>query len=417
MTDSISPLLERANQLIQLQRYDDALKHLKDVLSQDPNQIEALALYAICQAELNNLDEAVRGIQTCISQQPDNDYFLYLYSLFLFKQEKLKEAEKYICNAISFQPNVADYFGLLSLIHLSKKDWQDALDNANKGLEIDSENLTCLNARSTALFKLDKKEEGYSTIKEALLQDPENPATHTNIGWAMLQHGDHNKALEHFREALKLDPNYAYAKAGLVEGLKARYWFYRMFLKYAFWLNSMKAKGQWIVILGLFFGVRILRGLAAMNEALSMVITPVIYLYFAFAISTWIIEPLSNLFLRLNIYGRFALTEKEIQSSTYVGISLAVGLAGGLAYLINPDFLFVMILIYGVSMMIPLASMFNPVKEKSQKILISYTVVLGLIGLSAIGQQAIMHEAGLLSTIYLFGLIAYQWFANAIMIR
>jgi tetratricopeptide (TPR) repeat protein len=413
----IDSLLERANQLIQLQRYADAEKELKQVLSVEPNRAQALALLAICQAEQNNLKEAVHFIQQAIAQEPDNDYFLYLHAFFLLKQDKLKEAEKLAQSAIAYEPHNADYFGLLALIRINQKEWQSALDHANQGLSVDPDNLTCLNARSTALFKLDKKSEAYDTIEKALSKDPENAVTHTNLGWGLLERGDHKKALEHFREALKINPDFDYAKAGLVQGLKARYWFYRMFLKYVFWISNLKGKAQWIVILGLFFGVKLLRGIAETNPELAIVITPLIYLYFAFAISTWIVGPLSNLFLRLNVYGRFALTEDEIRSSTYVGIALLIGLLGGVAFLFTNNLLFVTVLIFGISMMIPLASMFNPPKQQSRSILIGYTILLGAMGVGAIYQQATTGDVGLPGTIYIFALLIYQWVANAMVIR
>src|ERR1041385_5752244 len=178
----VSSLLERASQLIQHQRYEDAEKHLKEVLAQDPTQTDAISLLAICKSELGQLDEAITLIKQAISQQPDNDRFLYLHALFLLHKEKPDEAKKFISNAIAFNPYNADYFGLLASINLNQKDWSLALQNANKGLEIEAENLTCLNVRSTALFKLDKKEEAFSTIGEALNQDPENRSEERRVG-------------------------------------------------------------------------------------------------------------------------------------------------------------------------------------------------------------------------------------------
>jgi tetratricopeptide (TPR) repeat protein len=413
----IESLLERASQLVNHQRYDEAEKNLKEALALDPTQVEAIALMAVCKSEMNQYEESLTLIKQAISLQPDNDYFLYLHSLFSFRKDDLKEAKKFVANAIAYNPYQADYFGLLSSINLQQKDWQEALDNANKGLEINSENLTCLNTRSTALFKLDKKEEAYATIQEALNQDPENDYSHANIGWGLLEKGDHKKALEHFREALKLNPENANAKAGMVEGLKARYLFYRIFLKYAFWIGNLKGKLQWAVILGFYFGSRFLRVVAEKNPALEPFITPIIVLYTLFALSTWIITPLSNLFLRLNVYGRYALTEEETKSSNLVGVSLAVGVMGILLYLFNQNILFAMIGFFGITMMIPLSSIFNPTKKRSKNILTAYAIFLALVGFTSILLQAMNGEAGIVPLIYIFGVVAYGWIANAFIIK
>jgi tetratricopeptide (TPR) repeat protein len=413
----IDSLLERAQQLIQLQRYKEAEKELRSILSQDPTHTHALALISICLAEQGKLDDAIKAIQSALSKEPDNDYLLYLQGLFHFKADKIKEAEKFVLNAIAFDPRNASYFGLMAAIRMHQKNWQEALENADKGLAIDPENLQCLNVRSTALYKLDRKEEAYGAIQEALNKDPENEYTHANLGWSLLEKGDHKKALEHFREALKINPGYAYAKAGMVEGLKARYLFYRLFLKYAFWISNFKGKAQWAILLGLYFGVKFLGKIADSNPGLAVILNPIVYLYLAFAVSTWVITPLSNLFLRLNVYGRYALTKEETRASNFVGIALLVGLAGFGIYLFKDELLYVLVGVYGISMMIPLSSMFNPEKKRNQTILMGYAIALGVIGILAIAQCAATGEVGILFPVYTFGVLAYQWVANAFVIR
>lgn len=413
----IYPQLERAQQLVNQQRYKDAETELRSILASDPNNTLALALFAICLSELDKQTEALQVIQSAISREPDNDYLLYLQALFYFKSENIKEAEKFIRNAIAYDPHNADYFGLLATIKVNQKEWNEALEFANKGLETDPDNLQCLNMRSTALYKLDKKEEAYSAIQEALNKNPENELTHTNLGWSLLEKGDHKKALEHFREALKINPNHTYAKAGLVEALKARYWFYRIFLRYAFWISNFKGQGQWAIIIGLYIGVRVLRGAADSNPQLGLLLYPIIYLYTAFALSTWVITPLSNLFLRLNVYGRYALTEDETASSNFVGIAFGLSVIGFIAALFTGDFLFMMLGFFGIAMMIPLSSMYQPRKQSSRTILIIYTVGLAFVGIGAMYEYIATGSMGVLSNVFIFGVLIYQWVANAMIIR
>lgn len=414
MTDH---LFQRASQLVELGRFQEAEQYIKDILIAEPKNTQALIMLAICKAELNLLDDALSTIKLALSQEPANAYILYVYALVLLKKSDLKEAERYINGAIMFNPENADYFGLLANIKLQKKDWQEALETADKGLSVDPENLTCLNIRSTALFKLDKKQEAYKTIEEALYNDPENDATHANLGWGLLEKGDHKKSLEHFREALKINPENENARAGLVEGLKARYLFYRIFLKYAFGISNMKGGLQWGIIIGFYVGSRVLRMIAAQNESFAPFINPIIMLYTLFAVSTWVIVPLSNLFLRLNVYGRYALTGEETKSSNFVGIALLTGLAGLILLLLFNNPVFLMVGVFGITMMIPLSSMFNPEKERSKKILIAYTIALAIIGVFGLILFVKTGDVGILGGLYLIGVFAYGWVANAMIIR
>ena len=414
MTDQI---IQRATLLIQHRRYEEAMRELQNILGSEPNHPYALALMGVSNLELDKHDEAIRYIQQALGAQPDNPYFLYLMALAYTRKDKLKEAAKFVQSAISFDPHNADYFGLLSMIRLDEKQWEDALTYANRGLQVDPENLVCLNSRSTALRKLDRKEESYQTIAEALHNDPHNSHTHSNLGWGLLEQGDHKRALESFREALKLDPENEYAKAGMVEALKARYWFYRVFLQYVFWLTNKNSKYQWIFILGLWFGARILNTVSESYPQLAPFVMPLVYLYAAFAISTWIVTPLSNLFLRLNVYGRYALTEDQTKASTFTGIGFMISILGLLGVVLTGVDAFWLVVIYGVGFMILCSSMFKPTEKPKRMIAMIAALGLSGIGLLYLILPLIGIPGGSLFMIFLWGTVAYQFLINALITR
>jgi Tfp pilus assembly protein PilF len=407
--------IQRATLLIEHRRYEDAAKELRLILASEPNHPYAHALLGVTSTELGRHDEALGYVKQALGQQPDNSYFLYLMGLIYVRKEDLKEASKFVLNAISFDPHNADYFGLMAMIRLDEKNWADALMYANRGLQADPENLACLNSRSTALLKLDRKDESYQTIKEALHNNPHNSHTHANLGWGLLERGDHRKALESFREALKLDPENGYAKAGLVEALKARYWFYRVFLQYVFWMTNKNSKYQWIFLIGLWVGIQVLDRVRESYPQIEPYAMPIIYTYIAFAISTWILEPLSNLFLRLNVYGRYALTKDQLKASTFTGIGFLIAIIGAVAYVaigMEP-----VLTIYGIGFMLLCGSMFRPTDKRKRAIAMTIAIGLATIGLLSIALFMVGINALNLWTIFLWGTIAYQFIVNALVTR
>jgi tetratricopeptide (TPR) repeat protein len=414
MTEQI---IQRATLLIEHRRFEDAERELRLVLASDPNHPYALALIGLSKTELGKHDESIDYLKQALGQQPDNSYFLYLMGLVYLRKGNVKEAQKFLMSAISYDPHNADYFGVIALIKLQENEWEEALTYANRGLQADPENLVCLNARSTALLKLDRKEESYQTIKEALHNDPHNSYTHANLGWGLLEKGDHRKALESFREALKLDPENGHAKAGLVEALKAKYWFYRVFLKYVFWMTNKNAKYQWLIVLGLWFGVRFLNSLSESNPGIEPFVKPIIYLYTAFALSTWIVEPLSNLFLRLNVYGRYALTAEQTRASTFTGIGFVIALIGLVGVIFTTVDTYLYTIFYGIGFMVLCSSMFRPTVKSKRAIAMALA-----IGLSAVGFLFLLIEfsggkAGLLLMTFIWGTIIYQFVLNALTTR
>ena len=215
------------------------------------------------------------------------------------------------------------------------------------------------------------------------------------------------------REALRHDPENDYAKTGLVEALQARYWVYRLFLKYYFWMSRLSGGLQWGLIIGFYIGQWILSSLAIKYPAIEPFVGPVIILYLIFVLSTWIMQPLFNLFLRLNVYGRFALSKLQIKASNYLGIALLGGIGSGIAYFLTLNTVVGFAALACLLSMIPLGSMYRPSQAKNRKILAGATLVIVLAGLGGI-VHGLITGIGLNNTAIVFfvGIFSYQWLAN-----
>lgn len=211
-------------------------------------------------------------------------------------------------------------------MHFDQRRWQDALDAAEEGLRLDPEHAGCANLRAMALVKLGRRGEAGATIDSALAKDPENATTHANRGWTLLEQRDPARALEHFRESLRLDPDNAWARQGIVEALKARNPVYAVMLRYFLWMSKLSRRAQWGVILGGYVGNRLLAGAAAANPEIAPLVLPLRILYVAFVLLTWTAQPLFNLVLRLDRFGRLALSDEEIVESNSIGAVILLGL-------------------------------------------------------------------------------------------
>ncbi len=412
MTDQ---LITRAQILLQQKKYDEAAKLLGDILRQDPNNVHVLAMLSEVKLQQEKYKEADDLISTAISLAPDEGVLFYIKAKIAHQQDRYDEAENLLAQAIQIDPYDADHFALWAAIKLERKQYDKALELANQALERDSENILGLNTRSMALLRLDRKDDAFQTIEGALAEDPNNAYTHTNYGWGLLEKGNHNKALEHFREALRNDPNFRYAQAGMMEALKARYWFYRVFLKYVFWIGNLTEKYQWGVILGFYFGSRFLSSVARSNPALEPWLTPIVMLLALVAFSTWVITPISNLFLRLNPYGKHLLDREETLSSNFVGVSLGIFLIGLAAYFATGQEPWLALTAYGFAMMVPFSAMFT---KSKYNLLTIYAGGMAVIGALAVFTSFATGELfNGFSSLFLIGFIAFQWMVNFVKIR
>lgn len=414
MNDDI--VLSKVEILIDQNRFSEAEEILSNLLHEDPNNINIISLLAETNLQQGNFDKANTLINNGIGLSPDVPHLFYMKSRIAIQQDDLNEAESKIYKAIDLNSYAAEYFALLANIKLARKQFDEALSIADRSLEIDAENLLALNTRSTALNKLNREEESSDTIEGALREDPNNTFTHANYGWSLLEKGNHKKALEHFKESLSNDPNFGYAQAGMLEALKASNPIYRLFLKYSFWMGNLTEKYQWGVIIGFYIAFRLLKSIARNVEELQPILIPLIIMLALIAFSTWVITPISNLFLRFNKYGKLLLNKKEKISSNFVAISLFTSLTGVVLYFALSNTNMLSIAVFGFAMMLPLGTMFSPSKNKNG--LLIYTIILAALGVSAISFTFLNGELfNLFSTLFILGFIGFQWVANFMLIK
>ncbi len=236
-----------------------------------------------------------------------------------------------------------------------------------------------------ALVKMGCKELAGATIDAALARDPDNAVTHANMGWTLLEKNDPAKALEHFREALRLDPTSEWARLGIIEALKARHLVYRLMLRYFLWMAKLSGKMQWGVIIGAYLLYRVLRGWAKANPDVAPFVWPVLVLYVGFVFLSWTAVPLFNLLLRLNRFGRLALSDEQIRASNWIGGCLLFVIVAAIAGVALDNLASLIAAIIALFWIFPLSATFNCAEGWPRNAMAGYTALLALLGAIVIG--------------------------------
>lgn len=404
----MSAHFERAKILIQQSRYELAEKELRQELAVSPENSVAHALLAFCLAKQKKYKEATREAQLAVHLTPDLAYCHYILGSVLDDQDRLEEAEAAVREAIRIDPEDADYFALLGNIQFQQRQWSVALGTAEQGLRIDPEHIDCINLRAMALVKLGRKQEAGTIIDTALAKDPENAVTYANKGWSLLEQGDHSRAMEYFREALRLDPQFEWAREGIVEALKARRFVYRLMLRYFFWMSRLSRKAQWGFILGGFIVFRIL----------ALFLGPLVVLYFIFVLLSWIADPLFNLLLRLDRLGRLALSREQVIASNWVGVCILAALLGLSVFLLTRSTTALLATLGCGAMVLPVSGTFKCRPGRGRKILAGYTILLLVMGFTTLGLFLTGSPHTVIPTgFFLLGWLLFTWIANIFIIR
>ncbi len=327
--------------LIGQSRYQQAEQELRQSLADKPDDAMTHASLAICLIHLNQYGVAMREAELAIGFDPELPFVFYAKSIVEAARNCFDEAEEAIGTAIGLDPYSTRYFAQLARVQLEQQHWQAALTAAEQGLLLDPEDVDCTNQRAIALTRLGRPGEANEAIATALKRDPEDADSHANMGWSLLESGVPQEAMEYFREALRLDPENDWARQGMVEAMKAQHFIYRIVLGWFVWMLSLSSRAQWGVLIGAFIGYQILRRLAVHNHALLPWLMPLLVAYAVFALMTWVASPLLHLVLRLNRFGRLALTRQQIATSNWVGLcvlgAVVFLLLGFMAHFMAPD--------------------------------------------------------------------------------
>ncbi len=282
-------------------------------------------------------DAATEEARQAIGLEPDEAFPQYVLSAIMYGRNRFPESKTAIQEAIRLEPDDADYWGQLAAIEYELRDWNASLAAADRGLQVDPEHVGCTNLRVQALTKLGRRTDADAAVEAALRRQPDNAYTHANRGWTLLEQRKPDKAMEHFREALRLDPEMEWARAGIVEALQARHLIYRWLLGYAFWMSRLSRQAQWGILIGGYVAYRFLGNLQTENPALRLITRGLMVAYIVFALLTWISRPVFNTLLRFNKFGRMALSREQTVASNWVCATLVPAIACGVLYAVNGD--------------------------------------------------------------------------------
>ncbi len=319
----MNPGILRARLLFSQGRFEDARRELGRVLNDTPENARALALLAMCLAAQKQPREAETVARNAVALEPDEPFMHYVLASVLLALDRERDAEQAIREALRLDPYDVEYYGLLSGLLLHRQQWSQALATAEQGLRLDPEHVSCNNLRAMALVKMGRRDEAAATIDANLAREPENSTSHANMGWTLLHRNQPRQAMDHFREALRLQPGNEWARRGILEALRAHNPVYRLMLNYFLWMGCLTGRTRWTIILTIWLVVQIVGKLGQAYPNWSPLVSVISYSYLLFVLLTWASRDFFNLFLRLHPFGRLALSAEEIRVANVVGLCVA----------------------------------------------------------------------------------------------
>ncbi len=139
------------------------------------------------------------------------------------KQEKYLEALKYFELAKKANPNNSSIHTYLGLTHKHLGQMDKALSKFKKAEDLNPENMHNKFHRAITLMTMQKDDEAEQLLHEILALCPEEPQVHIQLGKLLKKRGKKNDALQHFNNAIDLDPKDSNAVKTLIDSLNSEH--------------------------------------------------------------------------------------------------------------------------------------------------------------------------------------------------
>lgn len=224
----MSPGAERASWLLDRHRPAEAEAAALAALATDPEDGNALFFRTRALRLLGRIDEAFDAAHALLAQRPDSPWAHIALGECHASAGGWVEAEACAREAVRLDPAEPDFRALLAGRLSEIGQHQEALGVVEEGLRLDPVHLKLKLARSLVLTRQQHPEASASTL-DALRLDPTNFHAQALRAAALHQAGDHEGALEVFRDVLRQDPtdpdvlnDARVAVAALYPGLQTR---------------------------------------------------------------------------------------------------------------------------------------------------------------------------------------------------
>jgi tetratricopeptide (TPR) repeat protein len=324
--DFVSTHIQRGLHLRRVRRFAEAEAAFKEALSTDPENDFALHHLATCQWQQEGREkDALRTIREAVRVAPNDSDHHALAALIRGNVESAKDALPSADEAIRLDPSSAFAFYARSQLLLALRRLPEAEVAARSALEREPGHSGAATVLSHTLRLQGRTGENAAQIAAMLERDPEDDEHHAAAGWNALQAGKYTEAQTHFREALRLNPESEFARDGLIEAFRARSTVYRIYLRWALWMQGKGDAFQWSVIIGFYLLAKFSR--VIFSGPFAPIAALLVGLYFLFVLWVHVAKAVGNFMLLWDPFARLALRRPEKLEAWIVGV-FVIGAVG-----------------------------------------------------------------------------------------
>lgn len=202
---------------IHLSQFNDAIKILTKIIADKKEDVNNYLNLAYCYQGINDFNSAINTYKSAIKINPHHEQpYLNLGSM-LRKLKLFKESEEILLRAKDLKSH--KIYTTLSSLYIDTKQFDKALDFANKAIEINQSDILAINNLASIYINLKNYNLASNFLEKGLKLYPQHPLIHLNLGVLNKNLNDLDKAKLHFQQSINSNPHLydAYLYKSLIE--------------------------------------------------------------------------------------------------------------------------------------------------------------------------------------------------------
>jgi Flp pilus assembly protein TadD len=213
-------LRRRAEDLIAVRRYEDALTWAGRAIAADPENVRAHCLLALALLHLKRHREALRAAEATAVQGPAEEWPHRLRSAILLRQRRKRPALAAAREAARLAPALPEALYALCVAELACRHLKAGEAAANRLSAIAPERVIAHQARGQAALARRRWGQADACFRRALALDAQSAEALEGLGVALHRQGRRREAIDCFHDAARLNPTGGSAKGNLQAALR-----------------------------------------------------------------------------------------------------------------------------------------------------------------------------------------------------
>lgn len=208
---NINAELQRAVNLQQSGKIDEANALYKSLLKIQPKNIILLINLAISEFQKGNLQDGIRFIDSALKIDPNQPFALHNRGRALHQMSRLQEALVSYEKATLIKPDYAEAHNNLGLVLQALNRPGEAIVSYNRAIRIEPHYIEAYNNRGVSLQSTQKFDAALESFNFAIQLNSNLAEIHYNRGNLLKEMGNPKEAINSFNTAIKINPTYAEA--------------------------------------------------------------------------------------------------------------------------------------------------------------------------------------------------------------